>query len=238
MNRNVRFLLAIAAIAAMVVMTGNAVQAATITDTWNFESPVLSSGSTTALDTTVWSKWRTGQPLSDCVIVNPTSAQFSQVDPLAAPCSGNQCLWCDVTTSADVYLVATSADIKVYSSATYTITCPIGAALNQTFDGSDLGFASSTGKWSVDSNGSGYSHVHPTAGGWALQTFTTTGALIESKGKATEGSALEILLSPSDGCFMEDVTVTATGQVPEPSTLVLLSTGLIGLVAYAWRKRR
>ena len=174
------------------------------------------------------------------MVDNPTSAQFSQVDPLAAPCSGNQCLWCDVTTSADVYMVATSPDIKVYSTWTYTITCPIGAALNQAFDGSDLGFASSTGKWSVDSSGSGYSHVHPAAGGWALQTFTTTGALIESKGKATEGSALEILLSPSDGCFMEDTIVTATAPapVPEPSTILLLSTALIGLVAYAWRKRR
>jgi hypothetical protein len=30
----------------------------------------------------------------------------------------------------------------------------------------------------------------------------------------------------------------STGTVPEPSALVLLSVGLISLLAYAWRKRR
>ena len=29
-----------------------------------------------------------------------------------------------------------------------------------------------------------------------------------------------------------------TGQIPEPSTLVLFATGLVGLLAYAWRKRK
>ena len=28
------------------------------------------------------------------------------------------------------------------------------------------------------------------------------------------------------------------GTVPEPGTIVLLITGLIGLLAYAWRKRK
>ena len=55
MNRNMRFLLTIAAIATMVVMTGNTVQASTITDTWNFESPVLGPGQTTACSA-IWSK--------------------------------------------------------------------------------------------------------------------------------------------------------------------------------------
>ena len=30
----------------------------------------------------------------------------------------------------------------------------------------------------------------------------------------------------------------SSGQVPEPSTLALLACGLIGLLAYAWRKRK
>jgi hypothetical protein len=35
------------------------------------------------------------------------------------------------------------------------------------------------------------------------------------------------------------VTIESLPQtIPEPSTLVLFSTGLIGLTAYAWRKRK
>jgi len=38
---------------------------------------------------------------------------------------------------------------------------------------------------------------------------------------------------------MDNVSVTLTsGEVPEPSTLVLLAAGLFGLLAYAWKKRR
>lgn len=35
-----------------------------------------------------------------------------------------------------------------------------------------------------------------------------------------------------------DNLLITTGQVPEPSTLLLITTGSIGLLAYAWRKRK
>jgi len=38
-----------------------------------------------------------------------------------------------------------------------------------------------------------------------------------------------------NGIFLDNVSVTAT---PEPSTLVLVASGLFGLLCYAWRKRR
>ena len=34
----------------------------------------------------------------------------------------------------------------------------------------------------------------------------------------------------------DDVGISSV--VPEPSTIALLTTGLLGLLAYAWRKRR
>ena len=37
--------------------------------------------------------------------------------------------------------------------------------------------------------------------------------------------------------FLGGVTITAT-PTPEPSTAILLVIGLIGLLAYAWRRRR
>ena len=37
--------------------------------------------------------------------------------------------------------------------------------------------------------------------------------------------------------FVDNVTLSSS-PVPEPGTITLLSAGLIGLVCYAWRKRR
>ena len=35
-----------------------------------------------------------------------------------------------------------------------------------------------------------------------------------------------------------DGSIISVDSIPEPSTITLLATGLIGLLAYAWRKRR
>ena len=35
-----------------------------------------------------------------------------------------------------------------------------------------------------------------------------------------------------------EIDVNGIASVPEPGAIVLLATGLIGLLAYAWRKRR
>jgi hypothetical protein len=43
--------------------------------------------------------------------------------------------------------------------------------------------------------------------------------------------------NPGSGVNVDNVRIQATG-VPEPATLALLASGLIGLVCYAWRKRR
>ena len=43
---------------------------------------------------------------------------------------------------------------------------------------------------------------------------------------------------PVDGNFVITTFAVSAEAVPEPSTIVLLASGLIGLLCYAWRKRR
>jgi len=51
-----------------------------------------------------------------------------------------------------------------------------------------------------------------------------------------EGSYIAPTLDDPNGLYL-DALASVVG-VPEPSAFVLLATGLLGLLAYAWRKRR
>jgi hypothetical protein len=48
----------------------------------------------------------------------------------------------------------------------------------------------------------------------------------------------QITLSPTSGSASSEYVTFTTTPAPEPSSLVLLASGLIGLAAYAWKKRK
>ncbi len=52
---------------------------------------------------------------------------------------------------------------------------------------------------------------------------------------ATATLTFTAAVSAANDSFLDSVSVTA---IPEPGTLALLATGLLGLLCYAWRKRR
>ena len=70
-----------------------------------------------------------------------------------------------------------------------------------------------------------------TSSAWTEYTFGFT-ASQSTTATLTFGSA-----TGSDGVYLDNVSVTAI-PTPEPTTIVLLTTGLLGLLAYAWRRRK
>jgi hypothetical protein len=51
--------------------------------------------------------------------------------------------------------------------------------------------------------------------------------------------AVEFAKRSGTQSFIDNVSLVATtNAVPEPGTIVLLITGMLGLVCYAWRKRK
>lgn len=80
-----------------------------------------------------------------------------------------------------------------------------------------------------------FGDVTPGVHSWTQRSYTYTVT------NDDVGNKLYVLLynSGPTQIQVEDVTASYTGTViPEPSTLVLVLAGLIGLLAYAWRRRK
>jgi threonine dehydrogenase-like Zn-dependent dehydrogenase len=54
------------------------------------------------------------------------------------------------------------------------------------------------------------------------------------------GDYIDFFVDKYNGSLTNDLTVVhaTISEVPEPATIVMLASGLIGLLAYAWRKRK
>ncbi len=68
-------------------------------------------------------------------------------------------------------------------------------------------------------------------------------SLVVQPGNPNIGGALRVDIGATKGsgggwAWFDNVRLDYSTTVPEPSALALLATGLIGLLAYAWRKRK
>jgi hypothetical protein len=74
-----------------------------------------------------------------------------------------------------------------------------------------------------------------------LTASVWTGETLSATYTGDPGKYLALWVRMDDGTLdggLDAVTLTVTSPSPEPSTIVLLVTGVLGLLAYAWRKRR
>ncbi|MBU4272136.1 MAG: PEP-CTERM sorting domain-containing protein [Planctomycetes bacterium] len=81
-------------------------------------------------------------------------------------------------------------------------------------------------------------------GDYTAKTFTATVDGFTFSGVFSTGASAGntygklYVSSPNYTSMFYDNVAVYTGVIPEPSTLVLLASGLVGLLCYAWRKRK
>lgn len=86
--------------------------------------------------------------------------------------------------------------------------------------------------------GSVFTAYKSTDGDTWVQASATTFDRPDLAGDVQVGLAYGTALPVTDAYITYDNFSITTAEVPEPSTLALLGAGLMGLLAYAWRKRR
>lgn len=66
----------------------------------------------------------------------------------------------------------------------------------------------------------------------------TTAVMDYTSSEVYSNNYIGMEVNIANGSFIDEISIKNLAEVPEPATLALLVSGLIGLLAYAWRKRK
>jgi len=164
----------------------------------------------------------------------PFSPQTGHVYTLSATvqCTAatNASNWMEVALSTNADLAALSSDQYAFALFVYS------SGNNQSFLGSgtggevDIGSDKGSIQWALvlDTNPTHWTVT------WKVNGVTERGPVAWSSNPTL--NYISFYNSGGTTCTVDNFLVSV--DVPEPSTLALLAAGLVGLLCYAWRKRR
>lgn len=187
-----------------------------------FEDPILDEGGFT-VDIPGWLKWST--------IDNTAMGKWADLHD-----SNFAYVGCFDGSGTDI----SQAAAPIQPDTKYTLSVDVFPVNSASWAVSSLNYVYLAEVAPVDSSYSfvqslGYSNVV----GETVTLTATTGHTV------TEGNKIAVYLGIAPGspvgavCYgaAYDNAVLTASPVPEPSTMALLATGLLGLIAYAWRTR-
>ena len=194
----------------------------------DFEATVLAEGAKSApsgwacADTA--KIWRPGTAAAP--------GQFNQTEPMASPAGGTNILELDCsTTDSYVYrnigTVAANTDYKVTMAIGWSNAYSSSGGLYVTLY--DYTSQIQYGSMAVTSTSN--------QGGWENRSFTVSHTNANLQGDVGNPFSLWLWAVEGNPVYVDNIRVEAS-TIPEPSTLLLAAFGLLGLLAYAWRKRR
>ena len=168
---------------------------------------------------------------------NPTAAEFSGAGgngALPAPALGSQALFNASTFNNDICVLSQDEDLVLTAGQTYTLTVSIGRGLSD-----PLGWFAGFSLIVVDEyTGSLTNKEFPSSENPAPGTFKdfslTFAADDYINDSVWDGDPLDVGFIIGGGTYADNIRLDI---VPEPSTLALLASGVLGLVAYAWRRK-
>jgi hypothetical protein len=143
----------------------------------------------------------------------------------------------DATVSALNFRVVGSGLFQGYNGSAYQTISGLPAALTTVDQGSDLAWVTETPVVNHLEIATHYSAATPSYD-VTLNGVTTSGITWFQYAAPTAAVVTTVVTLAGDACVSNFLADNMTIGIPEPSTLVLSIAGIVGLMAYACRKRK